>query len=150
MDTSTQPAIEVDAVARTTHRGPGPFPHTVVLGGRALDVDEPREVGGHESGPDPLELLTGALAACTAMTMRAYAERKGWDLGSTAVEVRYVSVSAGAPQRYAVLIEPDPGLDPEQLRRLVAIAGRCPVRRALGAPAEFAEAVVAPGGRDAA
>jgi putative redox protein len=149
MEHETQPP-EVDAVARTSYRGPGPFPHTVVLGPHAVDVDEPVSVGGHASGPDPVDLLTGALATCTAMTVRAYAARKGWDLGSTAVEVRYAAASAGAAQRYTVVIEPDPALGPEQVERIQAIAGRCPVRRALAAPADFDETVAHVGREDAA
>src|SRR5688500_15912351 len=69
---------DTGVVARPT--GAGRFQARVALRGGPIFADEPAEVGGMDSGPTPYELLSAALAACTAMTLRLYAERKGWTL----------------------------------------------------------------------
>src|SRR5947207_8927820 len=64
----------------------GKLRQTVRIGAHSLTVDEPVEVGGEDAGPNPYELLLGALGACTSMTLLIYARRKEWPL--KAVEVR--------------------------------------------------------------
>ena len=57
------------------------FRHTVKIRSHELPVDERPELGGTDTGPEPLELLAASLASCTAVTMEMYAQRKGWDVG---------------------------------------------------------------------
>ena len=59
------------------------FAHEVEIeGGHTLLVDEPARVGGTDTGPSPGRLLAASLAACTAITIEMYAERKGWEIGA--------------------------------------------------------------------
>ena len=68
------------AVIRASAKHLDGLAHAVELGGHTIDVDASADAGGDNQGPTPQELLTGALAACTAITVRMYGGRKGWDL----------------------------------------------------------------------
>ena len=104
-------------------------------------ADEPAAVGGNETGPDPYELLLSSVGACTAMTIRMYAERKGWPLQDVNVslkhERRYDKDCEGCeqtPQRLEninrfIALKGD--LSDEQRKRLMEIADKCPVHRTL-------------------
>ncbi len=103
--------------------------------------DEPVAAGGQDAGPAPFALLLAALGACTSATLRMYAERHQWDLGTVTVDlllreddkakhvVRKVSISAP--------------LDPDRLARLAEICERTPVTLALksGVPIETGIAI---------
>jgi uncharacterized OsmC-like protein len=92
-------------------------------------LDEPRSLGGSDRGPTPNEALWAALGGCTAITLRMYADRKGWPL--EAVEVRVHHRREGNEDqvdRELILFGP---LDEEQRARLAEIADRCPVHRTL-------------------
>lgn len=120
-------------VARPT--GAGRFQARIDLRGGPILADEPAAVGGLDSGPTPYELLSAALAACTAMTMRLYAERKQWTLPGFEVEVAH-SIVPGAPETaprdlFTRRILFDAPVDPEREARLLEIADRCPVHRTL-------------------
>jgi len=115
--------------------------HGISARGHQLLVDEPREAGGADAGPTPYELLLSALGACTAMTLRMYADRKGIPLEGVEVELEHDRVHAQDCQdcdtregfldritKRLVLYGP---LTDEQRQRLVEIADRCPVQRTL-------------------
>jgi putative redox protein len=109
--------------------GTGRFQTRLELPGGAILADEPAEVGGLGSGPTPYQLLSAALAACTSMTLRLYAERKGWDLPPFHVEVSHSFVTPRDRfDRHIVFSHP---LSPEWRARLLEIADRCPVHRTL-------------------
>lgn len=106
-----------------------------------LVADEPVEVGGTGAGPTPYDLLLAALGACTGMTLRMYASRKGWPLEEVTVDLREPRDHAADCERCN---EPDAHikrvhrevtlhgpLDDEQRARLMQIADRCPVQKAL-------------------
>lgn len=107
----------------------------------SLVADEPTSVGGDDFGPSPYEYLNAGLAACTAMTLKLYAERKKWDLQEVFV---YLSHSKKHSDELEVDIE-KPGyldyiskklkfvgnLDEQQQQRLKDIASKCPVHRTL-------------------
>ena len=78
--------------------GESRFGTIVVAGDTEIRLDEPAEVGGEGKGPTPYQLLSGALAACTSMTLRLYARGKGWDLPDFEVAVLH-SVIPGDPPR---------------------------------------------------
>jgi putative redox protein len=115
--------------------GAGKFQTRIDLRGGPILADEPAEVGGMDSGPTPYELLSAALAACTAMTLRLYATRKQWTLPGFAVEVAHSIVpgSEGEPPRdlFTRRIAFDEPVDAEQEKRLLEIADRCPVHRTM-------------------
>lgn len=107
------------------------FAHQVEIeGGHLVIVDEPAEAGGTDTGPSPTRLLAASLAACTAITMEGYAERKCWEIGAleVGVEVRYESAT---PSAFAVFFYLPNQISDEQREKLMSIALRCPVHRAL-------------------
>ena len=106
-----------------------------------LTADEPREHGGDDSGPSPQELLAASLASCTAITMEMYAERKGWDVGEITVDVEYEPAQRGSPTRFVMNVEMPKELSEEQRDRLMQIAAKCPVHRALEGEVMFEETV---------
>ena len=102
----------------------------------ALISDEPTGVGGKDAGPTPSELLAASLAACTVITLRMYAERKGWPLPTATVSVRYQKRAGELPLMERTLTLP-PGLSEEQRRRCAQIAERTPVTLALKSGVEI-------------
>ncbi len=117
---------------RATARRRANYIHDVEIeGGHSLVIDEPKSAGGDDEGPSPTRAAAAALAACTAITCELYAERKGWELGAVEVEV---DVEYGENSSFELLTVtlriPEP-LESGQERRLLAIAGKCPIHRAL-------------------
>lgn len=102
-----------------------------IEGGHRLLIDEPREAGGEDAGPSPTRVLAASLAACTAITCELYAERKGWDLGAVEAEVELGYGESSSIEALTVTLRVPQPLDDEQRRRLLVIAGKCPVHRAL-------------------
>ena len=113
----------------------------VVAGGQTLVVDEPAEVGGGGDAPTPYDLLLGSIGACTAMTLRMYADRKGWPLEGVTVRLRQARSHArdcvdcatkhvGVNQIERELEMTGPLTD-EMRERLTQIADRCPVKQTL-------------------
>lgn len=113
----------------------------IQTGKHSLLADEPTDVGGEDLGPSPYHLLTSALGACTAMTMRMYADRKGWEIEEIRVHLnhdkRYSDDCADCEKptskidHFERIIEVDSQLDEKQLQRLLEIANKCPVHRTL-------------------
>jgi putative redox protein len=105
-----------------------------------LVADEPAGAG-NDLGPTPYDLLLASLGACTAMTLRLYANRKKWPLESVSVELRHDRAHAhdsrdceAGPcqiERIERIVHLDGPLSDEQRHRLVEIAERCPVHRTL-------------------
>jgi putative redox protein len=87
------------------------------------------DVGGEGSAPSPVNLLMSALAACTTMTVESYAQRKGWALERVTAEAVHLSDADGGGYEVRVRFEGD--LNADQLERLEAIAGKCPVHRVM-------------------
>jgi putative redox protein len=95
----------------------------IEVGGRALVADEPPALGGQGAGFAPYDLLLASLGACTAITLRMYADRKGWPLESLEVGLRL----HGQEERRIARTLTIAGLDDEQQARLADIAERTPV-----------------------
>ena len=120
------------------------YVQTVSVGHHLFQADEPFDVDGRDAGPNPFELLLAALGTCTSITVRMYADRKGWPLEDVQVRLAYATVQAedcdtrndgaelvdGIQEELIVVGD----LSEAQRRRLAEIAARCPVHRTLGSP----------------
>lgn len=95
-------------------------------------ADEPAAGGGGDAGPSPFGLLLSALVACTAMTLRMYAARKGWDLTTIGVDTRYDVGDDGHSAIVRTITVPA-DFTPEQRERLADVAERTPVTLAIRA-----------------
>lgn len=115
---------------------------TELTAGRfSLIADEPENLGGSEEGPSPYGYLSVALAACTAMTLRMYANHKKLSLESVRVEITHDKVHARdcaecetkdkKVDRFTRKLAVEGDLSREETQRLVEIADRCPVHRTL-------------------
>jgi putative redox protein len=123
-------------VTATARRREG-YAHDVELDGHSMVFDEPESAGGTDLGPSPTRTLAAALAACTAITMEMYADRKGWDLGDLEVEAEMEFGRSSAPESFVVTLRLPEELSEEQRERLRVIAGKCPVHRALSSESEI-------------
>jgi putative redox protein len=119
-------------MVRVTARRRQGFTHEVeIQGGHRLVIDEPEEAGGANQGPSPTRTLAAALAACTAITVEMYADRKAWEVGELEVEVEMEYGPASMPRSFVVTLHLPGDLSEDQVDRLRTIAGRCPVHRTL-------------------
>ena len=115
-------------MASASTRRRGKYETEVEIREHRLIADEPQSSGGGDQGPTPTELLAASLAACTAITMELYADRKGWELGEVEVHVDWPDSLKGG-NRIDVKIRIPTELSDEQRQRLLVIAGKCPVHK---------------------
>lgn len=130
------------------------FRTEITAGGHEFVADEPLRAGGTNAGPTPYDYLIAALGACMAMTVRWYATRRGWPLDEVTVRLRHrrdYAKDCESCEREPVGIdevlvdvELAGALTDEQRRRLLAIAGRCPVKQSLAAGVRVRQAAGAP------
>ena len=118
----------------------GPYQNEILIGGRKFYADEPKSLGGADTGPDPYAWVTGGLGACTSITMRMYANRKKWPVDRITVRLEHEKkhaedcIDCGPRDRIDVFtryIEIEGNLDEEQRERMLEIADKCPVHRTL-------------------
>jgi putative redox protein len=109
-----------------------PYRVDLRVGLHQLVGDEPPDAGGGDIGPSPFGLLSSALAACTATTLRMYAERHDWELSTIEVDVRY-DVDDDRQGTIARSITVPVDLSGDQVDALASIAERTPVTRAIRA-----------------
>jgi putative redox protein len=109
------------------------FEHEVEIREHRLIADEPEDRGGGDRGPKPTELLAASLASCIAITIEMYADRKEWDLGQVEVEVDFEESEKQQPAGFDVTLRIPADLDDDQRDRILTIARKCPVHKALAA-----------------
>jgi len=104
--------------------------HDIRAGHFDLKTDEPEALGGQGAAPAPFDYYLAALASCTAITLRMYAEKKGWNLGEFRAELELTRDDDGKVQIHRVLHSDQP-LSNEQWQRLLEIVEKTPVTRAM-------------------
>lgn len=150
IDTSVQQAgsIGIEGVD-VVETGLGKFQSMVATGQHRLIADEPESVGGLDSGPSPYDYLSAALGACTTMTLRMYADRKGLSVDKIGTTVTHGKVHAadcedcgdeikgrnGRIDRFERQISIEGDLDETTRARMLEIADKCPVHKTLEAGA---------------
>jgi uncharacterized OsmC-like protein len=117
------------------------FAQEISVGSHRLTSDEPIEFGGKDTGPSPYDLLLAALGSCTSMTVAWYARSKKWPLERVTVNLRHSKIHAadcrdcetkeGRIDRIEREIHLVGKLNPEQQKKLIEIADKCPVHRTL-------------------
>ena len=134
--------------------GEGRLQQAILAGPHRLIADEPKALGGDDTGPTPYGLLLAALGACTTMTLRLYVERKGLALRRASIRLRHARIHAedctDCETRIGKIddIESEPtlegDLDDTARERLLEIADRCPVHRTLHAEVRVRTPLVSP------
>jgi putative redox protein len=114
------------------------------VAGASFLIDEPVSAGGLGTGPNPYDLLCAALGACTTMTLRLYADRKGWPLTDVRTAVRHTRAGLNAKDSFELDIALEGGLDDAQRARLMEIAERCPVHLTLARGSQVRAALMPP------
>jgi putative redox protein len=127
-----------ETVARTASGG---FLTTLSVGGHDMLADEPLSYGGTNLGPSPYDYLSAALASCTSMTLRMYAEHKKLNFDSATVRVRHNKVhakdcadcetSSGKIDEFERFVSVEGAMSDEEKSRMLEIADRCPVHKTL-------------------
>jgi uncharacterized OsmC-like protein/pimeloyl-ACP methyl ester carboxylesterase len=138
-EVNTDEKTDNQVIVRETGRGA--FQQDVFVRSHHMLADEPVAVGGLDSGPTPYDYLSAALGACTAMTLRMYAGRKGLELGPLSVAVSHAKVHVedciecegheSRIDRFEREISVSGAVAPEMAKKLEEIAGKCPVHRTL-------------------
>lgn len=122
------PQVEQAAGVVAEETGNGAFQLAMSSGRHRFLADEPEAVGGMGSGLSPYELVSAGLAACTTMTMRMYAQRKGYPLERARTVVAHSKRADETPaDLFTRTITLEGPLDDEQREKILAIADRCPV-----------------------
>jgi putative redox protein len=103
----------------------------VTAGKHVLIADEPVTNGGKDEGADPFELLLASVGSCTAITVRMYADRKGWPLEHIHMQLTLEVDREASVTRITKSISLDGPLTPEQKKRLMQIADKCPTHKVL-------------------
>ena len=126
---------------RVVEAGKGKFAQDIFAGRHSLRADEPESVGGADTGPSPYDLLLAAVGACTAMTLRLYAEQKKLPLERVTVDLAHDKIHAadcagcetkeGKIDRIERVIELEGELGEAERAKLLEIANKCPVHRTL-------------------
>lgn len=111
--------------------------HEITCGKHTFLSDEAPPEGG-DDGMDAHQLMLAALGSCQAITLRLYAQRKGWDLGEVTVQLTSERIGNGK-EHLESHITSTGDLDEEQRRRLEEIAGRCPISKLLKNPPDLIE-----------
>lgn len=123
----------MSGIVVVAENGKGRYQQAVSAGQHQLIADEPASMGGGDAGPAPFDFIMSGLGACTSMTLRMYAERKSLPLTRVSVALRHdkVEVEGVMRDRISRDITLEGDLSEEQRQRLLEIANKCPVHRAL-------------------
>ncbi|MEZ0358274.1 osmotically inducible protein C [Mycobacterium sp. ENV421] len=144
-------AASSEGTVTVTETGTGTYTQTITAGKHQLFADEPLPIGD-DAGPTPYDLLLAGLGACTSMTVRMYANKKGWPLERVEVSLQHKRIHAedcadcetkkGWVSHIDRTITLVGDLDDTQRERLLMIAERCPVHQTLTSEVDIATSLV--------
>jgi|SRR5690606_19780817 len=117
----------------TARIGKQKFKSEIQARNHIIMADEPLAVGGKDLGFTPTELLEASLASCSTMTIRMYADRKGWDLEEVIVQVRYKRNITSGRITFNKDIQLVGNLDDTQRLRLLEMGSKCPIEKMITA-----------------
>ena len=119
-----------------SENGQGRYQQEIRTGHHILLADEPESMGGNDAGPEPFDLLMAGLGACTSITLRMYAERKNLALSGISVALSHEKIEVNGVKRDRISrqITLEGNLSAAERQRLLEIANKCPVHRALSQP----------------
>ena len=102
-------------------------------------VDEPESIGGSNRYPNPAQYLLSALASCTAITIKMYADNKKWNVGEINVDVKMKEVisSGKTIKKIVKAVQFENPLEDDQIERLLTIGSKCPISKLLEQPIEM-------------
>jgi putative redox protein len=123
-------ASEAKTNAYVTETGESLYAVNITVSGHTLKGDEPVASGGGNLGPAPYDMLLAALGECTAMTVRWYAKQQNWPLERVEVKLTHQKLDKVDTFEKQVTVHGD-ALTPEQHKKLVDVAAKCPVQRTL-------------------
>ena len=123
----------MSGIVVVAENGKGRYQQAVSAGQHQLIADEPASMGGGDAGPAPFDFIMAGLGACTSMTLRMYAERKSLPLTRISVALSHDKIEVDGVMRDRISrdITLEGDLSEEQRQRLLEIANKCPVHRAL-------------------
>jgi putative redox protein len=116
----------------TSHIGATPYLVTHQADRHTWLTDEPTDLGGGDAAPAPYELLLSSLGACTSITLKMYAARKGWPLANVNVTLTLETAETGSRIERRIVLHGE--LSNEQRERLLQVANACPVHKSLSQP----------------
>src|SRR5438477_3033804 len=128
-------------IAHVVASSPSKYLQQIRAGRHRFSADEPKSSGGSDGGPTPYSLLLASLGACTSITLRMYAERKGWELGTVEVDLDFAKEDEKDVIRREVRFSSP--LTEEQRARLAEIADKTPVTKTIRQGARIETEVLA-------
>ncbi len=114
----------------------------IQAGNHIVMADEPTELGGGNLGFTPTELLESSLAACTAMTIRLYADRKGWDLEKVEIKVGFKRNISTNQITFKKEIQLSGNLNQEQREKLLDMGSKCPIEKMITGTIEVSSSLI--------
>jgi len=146
LDTAQQKSLSTNHEVVASLNTEDGFTTNMKVGNHFITADEPESVGGNNFGPNPYELVSAGLSACTAMTIQMYVKRKGWDLQNVEVHTSYSKKHASDCENCELdsakidvfdrEIKLTGDLDEKQIKRILQIADKCPVHKTLHSETE--------------
>ena len=125
--------MEVKKNSATASLSGPPYATHILAGGHELIADEPEDHGGLNKGPRPHDYILAALSSCTCITVRMYADRKGWDVKNVIARLQMERTVENGVQHTTIIqeLQFEGDLSAEQKERLLYISGKCPVHKTL-------------------
>lgn len=132
-------AVQKFIASAEAHNVGGIYQTNMTSRSHTLVADEPEVIGGTDEGPAPGDFLCMSLASCKVITLRMYAQRKGWKVDSIKVIVNLVkgTASPSGKNTFYSTLQLEGDLSQEQKNRLFEISNKCPIHKMLSHPSDI-------------